>query len=257
MSGFKTAINDLYTGPSKRSIWFRYLLFAFDIVTISYFIVVTIYPTNETIRSINAVIAMVILLDFLARLWIAPDKRAHLSRIYVWADAIVLFAIFLNQFVPVDLSFLRILRGLRLAHSFYLLQDLRASSSFFRLREDAIVASLNLLVFVFTTTSAVYTLFAKVESGIEGYVDSLYFTVTTLTTTGYGDITPTSITGKVAAVMIMVVGVSLFVHLARTIVMPSKVRHLCKTCGLERHDADAVHCKHCGAVVHIETGGAT
>jgi voltage-gated potassium channel len=36
---------------------------------------------------------------------------------------------------------------------------------------------------------------------------------------------------------------------------PTKVRYECPKCGLSLHDADAVHCKHCGEVVHIDTEG--
>jgi voltage-gated potassium channel len=38
---------------------------------------------------------------------------------------------------------------------------------------------------------------------------------------------------------------------------PTKVRHECPTCGLSLHDADAIHCKHCGEVIHIDTEGLT
>lgn len=257
MAAFKASIDRLYTGAGRKSVLFRYAMFAFDIVTIGYFIAVTPFPANEWTRWINAILAMVIFLDFAARLWIAPDKKQHLSRVYVWADIVVLGTLILNPFLAIDLAFLRILRGLRLAHSFYLLQDLRGSSRFFRLREDAVVAALNLVVFVFTTASAVFTLFVTEQHGLEAYVDALYFTVTTLTTTGYGDITPTTLGGKLVSICIMIVGVSLFLHLARVIVLPSKVHHTCGACGLTRHDFDAVHCKHCGAVVHIETEGAS
>lgn len=257
MSGLKANLTELYTGDSARSVWFRYGLLVFDLATISYFIAVTPFPPGDLVALVNGALGFVIFLDFIARFWIAPNKKEHLGHIYVWADAIVLVSLFLNSFSSLDLSFLRILRGLRLGHSIYLLKDLRDSSVFFRMREEAIVASVNLFVFVFVTTSAVYTLFLKVDEGIDGYVDALYFTVTTLTTTGYGDITPGTTITKLVAVAIMVVGVSLFVQLARAIVMPPKVRHSCQSCGLDRHDTDAVHCKHCGAVVWIETGGAT
>jgi len=33
------------------------------------------------------------------------------------------------------------------------------------------------------------------------------------------------------------------------------VREECHSCGLSLHDADAVHCKHCGTVIHIDTEG--
>ena len=256
MRPLKAKIDELYTGTTRRSVLFRYAMFLFDIATIVYFIAVTPFPRADWMLGLNFCLALVILLDFVARYWIAPDKREHLSHIYVWADLIVLATLVLNPLLAIDLAFLRILRGLRLGHSLYLLQDLRGASSFFRRREDAVVAAVNLLVFVFTTASAVYTIFYRKTQGIEAYVDALYFTVTTFTTTGYGDITPVTMTGKLTAIAIMVIGVSLFLHLARTIVLPSKVNYTCESCGLSRHEADAVHCKHCGAIVHIETDGA-
>ena len=52
------------------------------------------------------------------------------------------------------------------------------------------------------------------------------------------------------------VDVSYADDLAGTIFTPSKVHHPCPNCGLTRHDPDAVHCKHCGETLKIETKGA-
>jgi voltage-gated potassium channel len=79
--------------------------------------------------------------------------------------------------------------------------------------------------------------------------------VATLTTTGFGDITMTTPGGKLLTVFIMVVGVALFIQLARAVFQPSKVHYKCSECGLTRHDPDAVHCKHCGESLKIETEG--
>jgi voltage-gated potassium channel len=54
----------------------------------------------------------------------------------------------------------------------------------------------------------------------------------------------------------MVFGVSLFLRLIQTIFRPSKVRYDCQQCGLFLHEADAVHCKHCGAVLNIPSDGS-
>ena len=81
------------------------------------------------------------------------------------------------------------------------------------------------------------------------------FTVTTLTTTGFGDITPMGTWGRMLAVGVMIFGVSLFLRLLQVLFRPTKVRHECAQCGLLLHDPDAVHCKHCGALVHIRTDG--
>jgi voltage-gated potassium channel len=113
----------------------------------------------------------------------------------------------------------------------------------------------NLFVFIFLATALVFTLQYRRNPDIESYVDALYFTVTTLTTTGFGDITMTGSGGRLLAVGIMLVGVALFFRLAQAIVRPTKVRHSCPTCGLDRHDPDAVHCKHCGETIKIPTHG--
>lgn len=251
----KTRVKQLYTGGSRRSVRFRYGLFAFDLATIAYFILVTPLADTPLQWMFNVLISIVIFLDLTARFWIAANRRAHLAQIYVVADIVVLASFVLNPLLHIDLAFLRILRGLRLAHSNYLLRDLRRDWAFFRRNEDAIVALVNLTVFVFVTTSAVFTFFVDTSRGWEGYVDALYYTVTTLTTTGYGDLTPTTPSAKLGAVVVMIVGVALFMNLVRAVFLPSKVRYRCTSCGLSRHEPDAVHCKHCGETIRIETRG--
>ena len=49
----------------------------------------------------------------------------------------------------------------------------------------------------------------------------------------------------------MIFGVTLFFGLARAVLQPRKVRFPCPTCGLQRHDLDAVHCKACGELLNI------
>ncbi|MGK0260535.1 MAG: voltage-gated potassium channel [Candidatus Azotimanducaceae bacterium] len=256
MAHFKAQVTNLYTGKSPESRRFRYWLIMFDLVTVFYFIVTVPLPVVPLLRVLNVLLAVVIFIDFICRLWISENRWRHLSQIYVLADLLVLLSLVLGPLLHLNLTFLRILRGIRLGHSEYLLQDLRLGWRFFREHEDALVAVLNLLVFVFVTTSGVFVFFADAEGGMAAYVDALYFTVTTLTTTGYGDLIPKTPVEKLAAVAIMVIGVSLFLRLAGAVFTRSRVYHPCPRCGLTRHDPDAVHCKHCGKTVRIETQGS-
>jgi voltage-gated potassium channel len=256
MGSLKSQVVALYTGQTPSARRFRYWLILFDLATVVYFIVTVPLPVTPILRIVNTLLALVIAVDFFCRFWIAENRWHHLSRIYVLADLVVLCSLLLDPLLHLNLTFLRILRGIRLGQSEYLLQDLRRGWTFFREHEDALVAALNLLIFVFVTTSGVFLFFAESERGVPAYVDSLYFTVTTLTTTGYGDLTPQTPAAKLAAVVIMVVGVSLFLRLAGTVFTRARVHFPCPRCGLMRHDADAVHCKHCGKTLHIETKGA-
>lgn len=253
--GLQDKLKRLYTGESKISVWFRYVLITFDAATIIYFIVTAPMTPTPALILANRLIGLVIVFDFTFRLWIADDRWWLLRRIYTIADIVVIASLLVDPFLALDLGFLRILRGLRLVHSDYLLRDLRRDIRVFRRNEAAITALVNLLVFVFFTSSAVFVMHFDAETGANSYVDALYFTVATLTTTGYGDITLDAPGGKLLSVFIMVVGVALFARLAIAIFRPQKVRHKCEQCGLLLHDLDSIHCKHCGATLNIETEG--
>src|SRR6056297_1493273 len=245
----------LYEGRSKRATRFRYALLTFDAASIVFFLATATMTLTPALIAADAVIAVLILGDFLARLWIAENKLRHLRQLYVLVDLAVLVSLVAAPFLGQQFAALRLLRALRLVHSYHLLKDLRRDVRVFRLHEDAILATVNLLVFIFAMTALVFLLRAGKEPGLVTYIDALYFTVTTLTTTGFGDITMQSGTGRVLAVGIMVIGVGLFLSLARAIFMPAKVRHKCPECGLLKHDPDAIHCKHCGLELKIETEG--
>ncbi|MEM1129757.1 MAG: ion channel [Pseudomonadota bacterium] len=247
----------LYTGRSQRAQRFRYGLILFDIATIFYFIVTAGLPFEPWMLYADIVVGVLIFADFSARLWLASDRWQYLRRIYVLADIVVLLAIVASPLLGQDLGTLRVLRGLRLLHSYHLLRDLRRESKFFRRNEDTVLAAVNLFVFVFVVTSVVFVLEFGGQAGPAQYIDALYFTVATLTTTGFGDITLSTWHGKLLSVFIMVFGVALFLRLVQSIFLPSKVKYRCPDCGLNRHERDAIHCKHCGAELAIETEGVS
>ncbi len=254
-SWLKDKVRLLYTGASKAATRFRYGLIVFDILTIAFFIITAPDHPTPFILVADFLIGLVILADFLARLWIAPSKTRMLRQLYTLADILVILTLLMAPFIPANLSFLRVLRALRLLHSYHVLRDLRRETVFFRRNEEVIVACVNLGVFIFLTTALVFVLQHNSNPDIVNYIDALYFTVATLTTTGFGDITMTGDVGRLLAVFIMVVGVALFLRLAQTVFRTQKTRYTCPDCGLTRHDPDAVHCKHCGNVIKIETEG--
>jgi len=253
----KNVVTSLYTSESRISVRFRYLLALFDLGTVAFFIVTAPFPTTPSLYVVGYIIAAIIVVDLAARLWIADDPVNLLCQPYILADFIVIGSFLADPFYAHSLAFFRVLRGLRFFHAGYLLADLRRDFTFFQKHEDTIFAANNLLIFVFFCTSVVFEFFFKGDDDPYSYIDALYFTVATLTTTGFGDVTLATAGGKLLSVVIMVVGVALFVQLAKSIFRPAKIKHKCTNCGLLRHETDAVHCKHCGATVFIETSGKT
>lgn len=255
MSGrFSKTLNELYEGDTDRAHRFRYVILAFDLITICFVIVTSFIVHTPLIEAADAVFGVLILLDFSARVYTADRRMWYLTRLSTLADIAALIS-FLAPLAGEGLGFLRILRTLRLLHTYQLMNRLRQDFKLFRKHEEVIIAMINLLVFIFVTTGLIYALEHGHNPHIRNYADALYFTITTLTTTGFGDITLEGTSGRMVSIAVMFFGVTLFLRLAQVLFRPSKVRFECETCGLALHDADAIHCKHCGATVHIDTEG--
>lgn len=247
-------VQRLYYGKTRYSRSFRFTLLIIDVLMLVYFIAATALPSDPLLRQIDYAIAGYIALDLLARFIAAPRKFAYLKEVSTWTDVTVLVTLLIS-ITAEDYLFLRILRIFRLIRSYHVLRDLRELYPFFERNEDVINSVVNLLVFVFVVSALVFVLQGRSNEQINNYLDALYFTVSTLTTTGFGDITLSGITGRLLAVVIMVFGVGLFLRLVQVIFRPAKVQYVCPGCGLSRHDIDAVHCKHCGRELAIETEG--
>lgn len=251
----KAVIRELYEGDTHRAHGFRYGLLVFDIGTIVFLIVSSFLERAPWLEVADVAIGIPILADFLARLWISRHPGRHFMHPANLADVVVIVSL-LAPVTGEGFAFLRVVRVLRILGAPPVLKRLRRDFEFFRENEQTVMAALNLALFIFVTTAIVYETQRGLNEKITNYADALYFTVSTLTTTGFGDIVLLGHWGRMISVLIMIFGVSLFLRLIQIIIRPHKVLHKCPDCGLTRHDADAVHCKHCGRVLNIEDEGA-
>jgi voltage-gated potassium channel len=243
-----------YEADSPPAHRFRYGLLVFDIVTVIFVVASSFTRDAGWIEALDVVFGLVILADFAARLLISRHRMRDLLHPGTWADAVAILS-FLAPLAGEAGGFLRVLRTLRLLQTYQLLARLRADSAWFRRNEELALSVVHLVVFLFVMTGIVYETQHRANPDIRNYVDALYFTVTALTTTGFGDITLRGTTGRLISVVIMIFGVTLFLRLLRSLLQPHKVRFSCPACGLQRHEADAVHCKACGRVLNIPDEG--
>ncbi|MFB2551764.1 potassium channel family protein [Ensifer soli] len=242
----------LYHGNSPVAFGFQISLAVIDLLIIAFFVFGPYLRTGPSYLIIDYVAAVWIFLELAARALIARGPREFLARPTTWVDAVVL-ATLLFPALLLNFAFLRALRIWTLANSRMMRSLLKRCR--LKAHEDVIRASINLVVFLFLVTGFVYTFFFYHLDGISGFVDALYFTVATVTTTGFGDITLPGTAGKLTSIIAMIIGISLFVRLAQAVVRPLKVTFPCPRCGLQRHDTDAVHCKACGEILNIPDEG--
>jgi voltage-gated potassium channel len=148
-------IKSLYEGASPRSIYFRYALLTFDIVTVLFIVATSFLPSGQIIEALNILFGAVILTDFSARFLASRHPLRDFMRVSTWTDIIAIVS-FLAPLAGESGAFLRILRTLRLLRNYQLLARLRRDSLFFRRNEEAIFAVTNLAVFIFVMTAIVY-----------------------------------------------------------------------------------------------------
>lgn len=243
----------LYLGTSHKAVRFQITMAIIDVAIIAFFLVGPYFGGGRTYLIIDYAIAVIIAFELGARALIASSLKRWLSRPMTWVDAAIL-ATLLFPATFSNFAFLRAFRIWSLGQSkVFTLLIKRAGYGEW---EDVVRACVNFLTFLFLVTGFVYTAFFYHEAGIDGFIDALYFTVATITTTGFGDITLPGTLGKLTSIVTMIFGISLFVRLAQAIVRPHKVVYPCPQCGLQRHDADAVHCKACGQVLNIPDEGS-
>lgn len=250
----KERITRLYEGKSKRADHFRYGLLAADLFMVLYLIGSSFFYRHPAVLALDVVFGLYLLLDYMARLWIARAKFGFILHPLNLADAVALIS-FITPMLGLGFGFLRVLRILRLMRSYRLLARLRRDFPFFQRNEDIINSSINLFIFVFIMTEIVLVTQIRSNPNVTNFLDAMYFTIAALTTTGFGDVTLQGDAGRLVSIVVMVFGVSLFLRLMQTIFRPGKVRFGCTQCGLYLHEPDAVHCKHCGHIVNIPNAG--
>ncbi|WP_454286327.1 potassium channel family protein [Rhizobium arsenicireducens] len=242
----------LYFGYDTAAIRFQFALMIVDIAIIGFFLAGPYIRDRPSYLILDYAIAAWIALELAAQWSASSSLRRVFMKPITWVDLFVLCTLLFPQWL-FNFAFLRVARIWAVAqrpifrlmlHKLGLKQQI-----------DVATAFINLFVFLLLVTGFVYTFFFYNQDPGTGFVDAFYFTVATVTTTGFGDITLPGNFGKLTSIVTMIIGISLFVRLAQSIVRPYKVTFPCPECGLQRHDADAVHCKACGRVLNIPDEG--
>lgn len=155
------------------------------------------------------------------------------------------------------LRLMRIFRVLKLGHFLsegqYIASALRASLT-------KITVFLFFISILVTILGAImYLIEGGTNVGFSNIPKSIYWAIVTLTTVGYGDITPVTAVGQFLSGIVMILGYAI-IAVPTGIVTGELIRkarennnsQACRYCGHEGHDDDAVYCKYCGNVLNLQ-----
>ena len=252
LARLRNTLRKLYHGRTPAAFRFQLAAILIDLAIIAFFIATPVLQDTPSFLWLDYSVAALVAADMIARLLASNDMLRLIRQPTSWVDIFILLTLLMPTAFA-NLGFLRILRlwSLSRGGSLWRHFEMRGLKPW----REASQAVINLLTFLFVITGFVYTFFFRSGAGLEGYIDALYFTVATVTTTGFGDIVLPGIAGKLTAIATMIIGISLFVRLAQALFRPTKVFFPCPQCGLQRHEPDAVHCKACGHLLNIPDDG--
>ncbi len=242
----------------------------FDITVITLIVLSVIAVFLESVRGMREVFGrelrilewsftVLFTIELLLRLVAVKRPIRYVLSFYGMVDLLAVLPTYLSLFVP-GTQYLLAIRILRLLRIFRILK-LNAYVSGGRVIMGALRASRQkisvFLAAVLLIVTVVGSLMYVIEGEEHGFTDiptSIYWAIVTLTTVGYGDLSPQTPLGKLLAAAVMIMGYGIIAvptgivtaELARAGLVAAST-HVCPECHAEGHDADATFCKYCGA----------
>ena len=241
-------------------LWCNLLVLGLILLSSAIFTIST-YPIGDRYQRIlqtaDTIILFLFAVEYILRLWSAEDRQKFFFSFFSAIDLIAILPLLIGW---IDIRFIRIFRWFRILR---IVRFWRAEQRLLGLKsEDSVVfvrIFLTLFTIIFVYAGLIYQIEYQINSDrLHNFFDAFYFVVVTMTTVGYGDVTPLSQAGRIMTLLMIFTGVLFipwqFGELIKQVVktsglveQTSSVEQKCTNCNLSRHDADAVFCKQCGA----------
>jgi voltage-gated potassium channel len=217
------------------------------------------YPLPESLQfwlhQLDLAILTLFTLEYFVRLWCAESKPKFIFDVFSILDILSILPLFFGIF---DIRFFRIFRWFRILR---IIRFFGSNNSIFRVKTADQIVFIKILLTLFSIIFVYAGLIYQIEHPINATVfrtffDAFYFAVVTMTTVGFGDVTPLSDGGKLLTVLMILTGVLLIPlqisDLTKQLLKSNnQVENPCVVCGLPSHDLDANFCKICGAKLKV------
>lgn len=199
--------------------------------------------------------------EYLLRLVSVGRPLKYATSFYGVVDLLAILPTFLSLLLPGS-QYLLVIRILRILRIFRILKLVTYLNEARLLMQALRQSSRKIAVFLYTVLTLVVifgSLMYVIEGEAHGFTSiprSIYWAIVTLTTVGYGDISPQTGLGQALASLVMILGYSIIavptgiVTVGMSQAFSRKMStQACSECSAEGHDIDARHCKFCGALL--------
>jgi voltage-gated potassium channel len=201
---------------------------------------------------------LVFTIEYLVRLYCSPNPKAYAFSFYGIVDLVAILPSYIALVIPAA-SMLLVIRLLRVLRIFRILKLFQYMGEANVLMRSMILARRKILIFLFSVL-VVVTIFGSLMYIVEGpsfgftsIPRSIYWAIVTVTTVGYGDITPHTVLGQAIAALAMLTGYAILAVPTGIIsaeligeMQRERATTRCSNCEKTGHDTDATYCKYCG-----------
>jgi len=202
---------------------------------------------------------LIFTLEYVARLVCVRHPLRYMLSFYGVIDLLALLPTYLALLVPevavlVDVRILRLLRVFRIFKLTAYVTEFQAIGLALRASQRKIMVFLSAVLMIVMVIGTLMYVVEGAEHGFTSIPVSVYWAITTMTTVGFGDITPHTDLGRLIASLMMLLGwgtlavptgiVTAEMTFARHAPVTTRTCHDCLT---EGHQPDARYCWHCGA----------
>ncbi len=199
--------------------------------------------------------------EYALRLLCVNSPLKYAISFYGVVDLLAIIPTYISLFLP-GTRYLLVIRILRILRIFRILKLANYLGESKLLIKALQASSRKISVFLFTVLTLVvifgslmYVIEGR-ENGFTSIPRSIYWAIVTMTTVGYGDISPQTALGQTIASLVMILGYGIIavptgiVTVGMSETFSRKVStQVCPECNAEGHDVDATHCKFCGATL--------
>lgn len=205
---------------------------------------------------LEIIITLLFTVEYILRIITLRNKKAYILSFFGIIDFLAILPFYLSLFLPITKYFLilRMLRMLRVFRIFNLLDFMNDGAFIVTALKNSSRKIYIFLLFLMIFSVIVGSLMFMVEGhreGFESIPQSVYWAVVTVTTVGYGDVSPGTPLGKFLSVLLMLAGYSIIA--VPTGIVTAEMRNKrqdldknCPRCGNDDNDDDSRFCKICG-----------
>lgn len=198
--------------------------------------------------------------EYILRLTLVKKPWNYVKSFYGIVDLVSILPAYLSLFIVGGQSLL-VIRALRLLRVFrifklsnYFVQGLVIIRALKASVEKILVFLFAVILLVIVFGSVMYMIEGQDNEAFDSIPRSIYWAIVTLTTVGYGDISPTTPLGQFIASMVMILGYAVIAVptgiVTNELLQGDEHDHIntqhCSSCGSDTHDNDALYCKYCG-----------